>query len=113
MPIALISEAAGSQSSVYGRFCFALKLEFDFGESVDKPYKEKPVAVRGVNSSLNMHAWVVPEIVSEGSTDSSLLHSDSILESNDRITRTEMSHTSRGRRLRVREKDYTVLTIVH
>lgn len=37
MPIALISVADGSQSSVYGKFCFVLKLELDFGVSVDKP----------------------------------------------------------------------------
>lgn len=46
MPIAAISFAAGSQSSVYGRFCFVLKVALDLGESVDKPKIEYPVEVK-------------------------------------------------------------------
>jgi len=37
MPIAAISVAFGSQSRVYGRFCFDLKFVLALGESVDRP----------------------------------------------------------------------------
>lgn len=37
MPIAAMRVAEGSQSSVYGRLCFILKVVLDFGESVDSP----------------------------------------------------------------------------
>ena len=32
----------------------------DLGESLEKPYMEKPVLVSGVNSSRNRHACLVP-----------------------------------------------------
>jgi hypothetical protein len=36
-PIAAMSVACGSHSSVYGRFCFVLKFVLAVGESVDRP----------------------------------------------------------------------------
>ena len=55
-PIAAMRVADGSQSSVYGRLCFVLKVVLDLGESVDKPNIEYPVAVKDVKSSLNRQA---------------------------------------------------------
>ena len=48
IPIAPIKLTAGSHSSVYGKFCFVLNVAFDLGESLDKPYIAKPVAVKGL-----------------------------------------------------------------
>ena len=56
IPIAPMRVEAGSQSSMYGRFCLVLKVVFALGESVERPKMEYPVAVRGANSSRNKHA---------------------------------------------------------
>ena len=52
IPIAAIKVAAGSQSSAYGRLCLVLKVVFDFGESVERPYIDSPVAVNCEYPSL-------------------------------------------------------------